>query len=160
MNKPPEGEARYSISQAAILLDRTPHTLRSWDRQLLMPAALRPKRDARGHRYWTDDLIAKIKTWIAENDFHPGSGIDYHPDEQQVQKHLKNIRRSTRAKKISPPAEHPAVDVFQSAVQEAVRQHGVSYEEVVANLPKAIAMYPGLTLDAALRAVADLYRDR
>ena len=35
-------QTRYSISEAARLLDRSPQTLRSWDRNQSMPEELRP----------------------------------------------------------------------------------------------------------------------
>lgn len=150
------GQARYSISEAAQLLDRSAHTLRSWDRNKSMPRELRPKRNRNGHRYWTDELIEKIKEWIEENAFHPGSGIDYHPDEAQLKSHIGRIRRSSQAKVKSHPAKSPYEDVLVADVIYALEDLKVTPSQIVSTLPAVMVRYPGLALDDALQIVASI----
>lgn len=93
-----QGESRrFTISEAAKLLDRSPNTLRSWERNGSMPKYLWPKRDHLGHRYWTLELIELIRVWMEKNHFYPGRGLDYDPTPEQLQSHIAKIRSRRRA---------------------------------------------------------------
>lgn len=63
------------IREVAAELNRTPATLRHWEREKLLPESLRPQRNARGWRCWSPEQVQGIKDWIAETERHPGKGI-------------------------------------------------------------------------------------
>lgn len=158
MSDAAQSTKRYSISEAAKLLDRSPHTLRSWDRNGSMPKRLRPKRDPNGNRYWTDELIAEIKEWISENGFHPGRGIDYHPSPEQLASHIKRIRRSSAGKKVNGHQKNAEFPEFRKIVIQAIEDMGLSQERIVTMLPKVIeGMESKITLEEALRVVSDVF---
>lgn len=144
---------RYSISEAAVLLDRSPHTLRSWDRNEVMPVELRPSRDANGNRYWTKELIEQIKGWIAESGFHPGRGIDYHPDAQRLQQHIERIRHSSRR------GTDDSTELLKALIEDALDTLGLTQEGIVAMIPQVISQYD-ISLQDALRVAADVFAQR
>lgn len=157
------GERRLSISEAAKALDRSPHTLRSWDRNESMPKSLRPKRDALGHRYWTPELIEQIKEWMAENEFHPGRGIDYHPTPQQLEQHIGKIRRASRQRAANTSVDQrlePGLAILRGYIEEAINEMGVTPEQVVAALPSVIEQFKAqghdVNIEDALRIVTDV----
>ncbi len=157
MNEAAEGTRRYSISEAAVLLDRSPHTLRSWDRNGSMPEHLRPERDVNGNRYWTEELIDEIKQWIAENGFHPGRGIDYHPSPEQLASHIQRIRRSTAGKpkgKRQLGLEH---EEFRAMVIQAINELQLDQDRIIKMLPDAIKQYPTVSLKDALAIASDVF---
>lgn len=156
MDKTTAVEARYSISEAAKLLDRSPHTLRSWDRNGSMPASLRPKRDALGHRYWTPALIQQIKEWIQRTGFHPGRGIDYHPTQARLQQHIDKIRHAARAN--GKLQEDPQVAGLRQMVREAIVDLKVDPDVIVASLPKVISTM-SIPLDRALEVAAEVIHE-
>lgn len=152
--------SRISISEAAKLLDRSPHTLRSWDRNKSMPKELRPKRDELGHRYWTLELIEQIKLWIVENDFHPGNGIAYHPSPQRLQQHIGRIRVA---------AAHPSTNVnghtgaLRDMIVDALTNHNVTPENIIKMLPSVVERVNHdnnveITLDEALEVASQTIR--
>jgi transposase-like protein len=86
-------EVRYKIRDAARLLDRSPHTLRSWEKKAEFPKELYPFRDEKNERYYTPALIEKIRVWIANSNFRPGSGIsNYNPTAEDRERHLASLR--------------------------------------------------------------------
>lgn len=90
-------EERIYIREAAKILDRQPHTIRTWEYNHLLPPELVPARDERGWRYWTTDQLEAIKRWIVDADIRPGSGLQgYEPDAKQRAQHLERIRASKR----------------------------------------------------------------
>lgn len=158
MNDTAPSTKRYSISEAAKLLDRSPHTLRSWDRNGSMPKRLRPKRDGNGNRYWTDELIAEIKTWIEANGFHPGRGIDYHPSPEQLASHIKRIRRSSAGKARNGHHHITPEEVeLRDLTVEAIEQLQLDKAKILASLPQVIERFPGMKLDDAMRIVGDVF---
>lgn len=68
-------ERLYRVSQVAKELDRSPHTVRTWERLKLTPQRLRSVRDERGWRVWTGAQIEGLKDWIVQTDRRPGKGI-------------------------------------------------------------------------------------
>lgn len=153
------GNTKYTISQAARLLDRSPHTLRSWDRNSSMPAHLRPPRDHLKHRYWTPELIEQIRDWIAANDFHPGSGIAYHPSAAQLAKHIGKIRRAA-AERGQGHAE-PLRDLIEDAIDNL----GIDPDDVVKMIPDVIRKINerdgvDIHLDDALRTASEVLAAR
>ncbi|HOZ48960.1 MAG TPA: MerR family transcriptional regulator [Candidatus Hydrogenedentes bacterium] len=51
-------KARYSIAEAAAMLEVEPHVLRQWEDRI---PQLKPARNRAGHRYYTDTDIAVAK---------------------------------------------------------------------------------------------------
>lgn len=147
-----EGEIRYRIGEAAELLDRSPHTLRSWDRNESMPDDLRPYRDELGHRYWTPELIERIKAWIQENDFHPGRGIGYHPTPERLKQHIAKIRTTPRSGNVTSDEQLAGL---RSMIEEAIFDLGTPPERIIEMLPTVVKDY-GIPLDQALRVAADV----
>ena len=98
-----------------------------------MPSHLRPERDANGHRYWTPELIDGIKKWIKDNHFHPGRGIDYHPTEEQLRRHVDKIRAAAHARsnEFSDEAE-----MLRQIARDALNNRGLTSEQLVAELPR------------------------
>ncbi len=146
----------FTISEAARILDRSPQTLRAWDRSKSMPRNLRPPRDHNGHRYWTPELIAQIKEWMVENEFYPGRAI-YHPDKERLQKHIERIRQANQSKEA--PVERNAA--LRKMVEEAVFELNVPPAEVISSLPRVVeqmneAKGVDVHLDEALRLVAEV----
>lgn len=81
------------IKDSAKFLDRQVGTLRKWDREKTLPDELRPQRDDRDRRYWTQDQLDSIKKWLKETDRRPGKGLKhYHPTPEQVAQHLAHQR--------------------------------------------------------------------
>lgn len=142
-------DVRYSIAEAAELLDRSPHTLRSWDRNGSMPKHLRPKRDEHGHRYWTPDLIEKIKEWILKNHFHPGRGISYDPTPEQLAGHLSKIRT------IAGSRRNGKHETLRGQLEQAFVEMKLPPKQILSNLPHA-AEEAGLPLDEALTIAAEV----
>lgn len=86
-------EVRYKIRDAALLLDRSPHTMRSWEKKPQFPQELHPLRDERNERYYTPALIEKIREFLRTSDFRPGNGIkNYTPSDDDRDRHLKSLR--------------------------------------------------------------------
>ena len=86
-------EKRIYIAEAAELLNRRPHTIRSWEYNGLLPEELKPNRDSRGWRYWTEAQVAAVKRWLVDANIHPGSGLPgYKPNQAQIQSHNASIR--------------------------------------------------------------------
>lgn len=65
----------YSIGEVAEILGRVPHTIRVWGYSNKLPEHLRPARDDRGWRYWTEEQVEGLKRWIIEEDIRPGKGL-------------------------------------------------------------------------------------
>lgn len=128
-----DNSTRYTISEAAVLLDRSPHTLRSWDRNSSMPEELRPERDEHGHRYWTPDLIHEIKNWIKDNNFHPGNGIAYHPSPERLQSHINKIRIAAGS------SQNGHTQPLRDLIDDAIKNHGVTPENIIKMLPDVVA---------------------
>lgn len=155
-------EERFGITEAAALLNRSPQTLRSWDRKGLMPKRLRPKRDKFGNRYWTTELIQEIKDWIAKSGFHPGRGIAYSPTPEELERHINKMRASNkargkrrrRASRNGVGSDHAATDGLRVMVSEALSQ-GIPHEEILAKLP-SVAEKQGVPLDEALLVVSQV----
>lgn len=147
-------EVRYTITQAAELLDRSPHTLRSWDRNGSMPKSLRPKRDSLGHRYWTPELIAKIKEWIVKNHFHPGRGIDYDPSPEQLAAHITKIRSSSHR-----ADQNGAHGELRKVVEQAIIEMKLPTEQILSNLP-SVAQQSSVSLEDAIIITADVLSSR
>lgn len=145
-----KAEKRYSITEAAEKLDRSPHTLRSWDRNGSMPARLRPKRDEHGHRYWTPELIEAIKKWIDDNHFHPGRGIAYHPTQKQLKAHIDKIRASSGRSHFNGKQA-----ALKEQIAEAIQVLGVEPDKIIAGLPK-VAKDAGVDLGDALSIAAEV----
>lgn len=94
-----ETESRIYISEASEMLDREPHTIRTWEYHNMLPEALKPHRDERGWRYWTSEQIQAIKDWLVDSDIRPGSGLPgYKPTPAQVDSHRNAIRASRRSR--------------------------------------------------------------
>lgn len=151
-------DVKFSIAEAARLLDRSPSTLRAWDRSKSMPRHLRPARDPNGHRYWTPELIAQIQEWMIENEFYPGRAI-YHPDKERLQKHIERIRNANKSQDEEAPDEQ--ADALRKMVEEAVFELNVPPAEVISSLPRVVdqvnmAEGVDVPLDEALRVVADI----
>lgn len=152
MSAVPEASLRYSISEAAVLLDRSPQTLRSWDRNHSMPVELRPKRDEQNNRYWTPELIEQIKKWIVDNHFHPGRGISYEPTPERLQQHINRIRHSSR-KNDKEPAPLAAL---REVIEHARTELKVPEDRIVAMLPE-VAAKEGIPLNEALRVASEVF---
>lgn len=142
-------QTRYSISEAARLLDRSPQTLRSWDRNGAMPDELRPPRNDAGNRYWTPELIDEIKKWILENHFHPGRGISYDPSPERLQQHIQRIRKSNSTKTTTEAA--PLAELRQF-ISEAQAPH----ETIAEQLP-SVAAKMGIPLADAMRVAGEVF---
>lgn len=150
-------EQRFGITEAARLLDRSPSTLRSWDRNESMPKRLRPGRDEAGRRYWTPSLIEEIKDWIAKTGFYPGRGIAiYNPSPEQAQAHIEAIRRS-----LHRSGEVETEVRLRESAHEALFELGVDPQALLAHLPTAAAEL-GIPLSQAMvivSAVVDEYEE-
>lgn len=149
-------ERRIKISEAARLLDRSPATLRSWERKRSMPASLRPKRDPSGDRYWTPGLIEEIRRWIEDNHFHPGSSLRYSPTPEQTRRHVERIREAARARRVNG---HDPVGDLEAKVREAIYDLGRSPDDVVRALP-LVAAGMGVSLGDAVAVVAQVIAER
>lgn len=68
-------EKRYPIGEVAFILNRKPHTMRTWEYKKIVPDHLLPHRDDRGHRYWTEDQITGLQAWMTEIDLTPGKAF-------------------------------------------------------------------------------------
>lgn len=152
------GEVRYSISEAARLLDRSPHTLRSWDRNRSMPSQLRPPRDELDHRYWTPELIEHIRDWIVANNFHPGSAISYDPSPERLAEHIGKIRRAALAR-----SSHSGP--LRDLIEDALDNLHVAPEQVIKMLPDVVATVNeregiDIHLDDALRTASEVLHAR
>lgn len=92
----------YTIREAAEKLNRRPATLRAWERDGKLPPELRPIRNDRGWRCYTDAQVLGLARWIEENDMRPGKGLPwYNPTPEQIRAHLAGQRRPRKeAKKI------------------------------------------------------------
>jgi hypothetical protein len=99
MTPSPEPSRRISISEAAALLDRRAHTIRTWEYRSMLPEHLRPHRDERGRRHWTPEQIEGIRRWLVDEDIRPGKGLaGYRPTTKELAEHRRHMRgpRSTR----------------------------------------------------------------
>ena len=56
----------YKISGLAKELDRTPLTIKKWEKGGLIPKA---RRDSRGWRYYTEEDVNEIKRILEEHDY-------------------------------------------------------------------------------------------
>lgn len=73
-------ETRLYIGDVSAELGRVPHTIRMWERRPgFLPAALKPKRDDRGWRYWTPEQVDAIKKWLVDEDIRPGKAFGKRP---------------------------------------------------------------------------------
>jgi len=65
----------YTISEVARSVNRSEHTVRLWDFYKKLPEELRPKRNERGWRIWSEDQIEGIKKWLIDSDIRPGKSL-------------------------------------------------------------------------------------
>ena len=61
----------YRIGDLAKELERTPLTIKSWEKKGIIPKA---KRDSRGWRYYTEDDLNRIKRLVKECNYF----LEYH----------------------------------------------------------------------------------
>lgn len=120
-----------------------------------MPDSLKPQRDEHGHRYWTPELIAQIKTWIEENHFHPGRGIDYSPTPDQLQRHMEKIRSAAGERS---NMAHDEI-ALRHMVSEALNM-GIAPEKIIESLPSVAAKLDHLGLGEAARIAGDVIDSR
>jgi DNA-binding transcriptional MerR regulator len=69
-----------TISEVAERVNRVEHTVRLWDLYKKLPEELRPTRNARGWRVWTEEQVEGIKRWLIEADIRPGKSIYERPN--------------------------------------------------------------------------------
>lgn len=73
-------EYLLSISEAAKRLNRQPRTLREWEREggvgPRLPENLRPQRNSRGDRRYSEELVEHIREWMIANDLRLGANIE------------------------------------------------------------------------------------
>ena len=87
-------EGRIHIRELSVMLNRSPHTIRDWERSGRLPRHLRPLRSERGWRYWTPDQAHQLAQWMVDEDMRPGKGLPhYHPTQEQLEQHLQGQRR-------------------------------------------------------------------
>lgn len=86
------------IADVAARLDRKIGTVRKWEREGRLPEHLRPKRDERDWRYWSEEQVEAIKEWMVEVDLRPGKGLPHnqHPSPEKVAEHLRKLRQPKR----------------------------------------------------------------
>jgi hypothetical protein len=87
---------RIYITDAATQLDRVPATIRMWDRENVLPVALRPSRDERNRRYWTAAQIEEIKQWIIDTKRYPGNGMPWYEPTPAEQEAVRMRMRGSR----------------------------------------------------------------
>lgn len=88
---------RFYINDLAKEIDRTPHTIRCWERYGNLPVHLIPERDERDWRYWTQDQVQAISDWIVETDRRPGKSLEhYQPTKEETAAHIKKTRRKRK----------------------------------------------------------------
>ena len=84
---------RILIQEAARLLDRVPHTLRTWEWRGLLPRELHPNRDGAGRRYWTPQQIEAIRAWLEREDVRSSKGLKhYRPTAEQAARQRERMR--------------------------------------------------------------------
>jgi hypothetical protein len=89
----PSGEKRVFMRDLAVLLDRSSHTIRGWERDGLLPVDLVPHRNEKGWRYWTEPQARKIKAWMLKQGMQPGKGLSgFEPSEDQVREMYAKLR--------------------------------------------------------------------
>lgn len=87
-------QKRVYMRQLAEILDRSSHTIRGWERDGILPKALRPSRDEKNWRYWTPAQAMKIKAWMTAQNMQPGKGLSgFSPDGDQVDVMMSQLRR-------------------------------------------------------------------
>jgi hypothetical protein len=52
------------VAELAAILDRSIHTIRTWDYDRDLPRGCYPTRDHRGWRYWTPAQVDQIVRWV------------------------------------------------------------------------------------------------
>jgi hypothetical protein len=93
-----DGERQIGIQEASELLGRTPHAIRTWEYEDVLPKGLWPQRTKRGWRYWTEDQIAGILKWLEDTDRRPGKGLGGpRPTQDQVKTHINHMRGPRKA---------------------------------------------------------------
>ena len=72
----------FRIGEAGVLLNRTPHTIRSWsnlrDREVTPPpmvAGMRRGDSPNAPRYWKRWMLEWTPLWMRQFRFYPGSGL-------------------------------------------------------------------------------------
>jgi DNA-binding transcriptional MerR regulator len=63
-----------TIGEVAPLINRSPVTIRAWDRKGLLPDHLRPARDRSNNRLWTFDQVAELADWADERELGTNGG--------------------------------------------------------------------------------------
>jgi DNA-binding transcriptional MerR regulator len=89
-----DGEGRrILIQEAARLLDRVPHTIRTWEWRGLLPRELHASRDEHGRRYWTPRQIEAIREWLEREDIRSSKGLKhYRPSAEQAARQRERMR--------------------------------------------------------------------
>lgn len=91
--KAPEPKPDIRIGQLGKIVNREINTIRKWERQGKLPKNLIPKRDEKGHRYWTHAQVHGkngIIAWMKKLDLRPGKS--FAPPES-TNRHLRHLRR-------------------------------------------------------------------
>lgn len=87
-------QRRVYMRELATLLDRRSHTIRGWERDGILPKKLRPHRDEKGWRFWTESQATMIKEWMTVKNMQPGKGLlGYSPTTSAVQEMMSQLRR-------------------------------------------------------------------
>ena len=94
---------RVYLRDLAQELNRSPHTIRSWETEGILPKSLLPKRDKRGWRYWTPSQVDKVKAWMRANRRAPGAGLNhFQPSTAKAQEMLVSLREPRQRKRKCP----------------------------------------------------------
>jgi len=61
-----EGWMNYRIKDLAQQIDRTPRTIKTWEKRRYLPL---PRRDSRGWRVYSDSELKEIVKMVKENNY-------------------------------------------------------------------------------------------
>jgi DNA-binding transcriptional MerR regulator len=65
----------FRIGEVAEMIGRNVHTIRVWGYHNRLPDNLKPVRNERGWRVWTEEQVEGIKAWIISADMTPGKAF-------------------------------------------------------------------------------------
>lgn len=90
---------RIYLRELAEIVNRTPHTIRQWERSIngkdpILPDHLWGQRDERDWRYWDQRQVNGIIKWMEREGIAPGKGLSaYKPSPEQVTEMLRKLRQ-------------------------------------------------------------------
>lgn len=117
-------EYTVPIRELAARVDRQVSTVRKWDTEGHLPEELKPYRDSRGRRFWSETQVEAVVRWMNAERRVISSAIPVDLNEDQMARYLEGVRKKRGAMQIISER----LDALEEDVREIRRSIGTDKE--------------------------------